>query len=1300
MAGFGSRQRCPICSKNCWHMPSGVVHCNTHKHELAGTLLNGYIALEPNQTTTQGRWLPTALSGWQNRRKNNGPAVYALGSLGPSSATLAALAAANVEPKAVGKPARVDLNRRAEQFAQWSWSKSLDDRHRAAIALRGIDNDAIAAAAAAGIFWSVDKGDNPRHDSLPGNWDGQTKSGADRSGYQGYPGFAIACQQYRLVGDQLEAIVLGAQVATDAAAADKLAGSVSKAPKYAWCSTAANPARIAQFQKFADKGELPITVHLTGNDEARHAVITEGTLKPWVALQRAEIHGIDLGKAVLGAASSRWDLTAFCQIKEQCKLLGITELRLALDGGATINDKVLAGVEGLSKRCEANGLKFRVIWYGQHDKKNAAGVGTDIDELVAPAAYQLLTWAELKPLCPVLAMALDNSRSNVTASPGFFADYGYMPDYAKILFPAMRSARLLAIVAPCGTGKTQLVKAYLKWLAETEAEEAYVLAATHRNALGEALGELLGLPITQELSVYGDHFGSVLTIDSAHQKSAARFSAESVPAHARVFIDEADQVADHMVAAQTAIKHVRTECIENICAAGNKAQQVILVSAGLTDLHIETYRRAFGITDAESFVIENTHQRDMGKAYRCTEAAEVFFRMDEAFKNAERFIAKLSGQQDKSKYSTQTIHRWAQYYYPSLRGLVLDSETCNDPSNPSTYIPLPADPKPDGDDGALCCALTLVTDDNGTQRVTPVMQTVRILSYLNHADPAERHRRQVEIFSQYDYVLHTNTCSTGISFECGDFKLMFQIENGAGSIDDCMQSTARYRPTDVTRYIFAKPTVPAPYGNGSTTPEALRAGQNKNWESYILSLVSADVDFLPDDSVLIGGNVGRIWRDYSLRMQAKRNAEAAAYADGFFDLLRQANYKIEAAFIGGWEALDKAQQLKFKDAISAMRDLSADLNDVETSSVNIDAVDIKKLEAKHQRTRIETQQVTKARAAERYGLDPDEVTPAIIKEEKNGLYLRLLNRLYLSLGTQRTAARDSAKAKKMAAKGRTWVDDILRGAHGHKVHVQQEVGLTQLYKYLSTPGADGQLPTINAQSPQVCTVIELMKANYDSVKNTLGITPGKKITIFGQGDEPDTYLVEVAKPMTLIKSLLKQLHLDIRSVSRSKDTFGKYIHNYRLIDKLIMPAENGELLPLIDYEKFASIRQKIDDNLILGSKTALNAETVDTTAFQPSLSTDSLSTDPYNRYITASTILNLDSQFATQALKQELQNQPVAKLDSLEIKNLGFRLNWCQTSAELSAIRAQICQNSVELWQQFWDSLSSATQSRLTGLAA
>ena len=753
-------------------------------------------------------------------------------------------------------------------------------------------------------------------------------------------------------------------------------------------------------------------------------------------------------------------------------------------------------------------------------------------------------------------------KLKLTATAGYRKDYGYMPNHTEVLFPAMEKARLIFIGSDCGTGKSRLIEAYLEWLQVDSREEMPIIPFTHRTALGEAQSEMFGVPFKTEINEYGDGLGMALTLDSAHPKSAVRYRGEHTRANSIVVLDEGDQGIDHIVHSRTSIKNVRQEVIEEVCEAMQRSRQVILMSAGLTDRHVSLIRQSVGVSTDECLTIVNTHKRQMGEVWRCYSAAEVWFELNAAIARGEKCLVKLSGADYDSVFSTKTAEAW----FEGKRILVLDHDATHDPTNPKAY--LEAEKITRGTDGAYACEV--IHTESGCK---PRLSTQRIVAYISHRDPQIRAERQQRIFAQYDLVIFTNTISSGVSIEHGDFDCFFQIENGAGTIDDLMQSVARYRPP-IKRFIFVIGSTNPPHGNGSTDPLKLQAGDDRNWNSQQESIASATADWLPDNDLLVGGNLGQLWRGYCLLSKAERNRQAGDYAEEFFELLREANYQVRDAFIADWVLLGDSGQKAFHKSIKDCRTANAAADDSEVSDRNVEGVELKKLAQKRERTKPERQQIAKLRAMERYGVEADNVSPELIKAEKKGLYQRLSNRYYLEKGLEAAAERDVAKARKVSDRGRTWRDDVLRGAQAYKVRLQQEVGLDKFLSFLRTSGDDGQPVAVHHNSPEVVELLDNLIKHRDALADAFRVKVGEVTTLHLDDGTTKDY-TDISRPMEIIKTLLKRLELSLKPTGGTTRVHGRKAKLFSLTD--LLETDQGML---IDYERFAELKVKADRILI------------------------------------------------------------------------------------------------------------------------
>jgi hypothetical protein len=141
-------------------------------------------------------------------------------------------------------------------------------------------------------------------------------------------------------------------------------------------------------------------------------------------------------------------------------------------------------------------------------------------------------------------------------------------------------ARLVALVAPMGSGKTEAIAAAL---APLMAEGMRVVLITHRLSLGAALADRLDLPWGDDAAPGSDlrQRGMALCVDSLCIRSAVRFN----PSDWRgcvVVIDEAAQVLAHALnSTGTAIAKRRPEVLRNLAQLLAGAAQVIAADAQL-----------------------------------------------------------------------------------------------------------------------------------------------------------------------------------------------------------------------------------------------------------------------------------------------------------------------------------------------------------------------------------------------------------------------------------------------------------------------------------------------------------------------------------------------------------------------------------------------------------------------------------------------------------------------------------------------------------------------------------------------
>ena len=1126
---------CPVCAKKgCTQWSGGAVNCTSYRQGMKGEVVGGYEFIKTDAVGL-GLFKPHAPEG--DERIANLDSRVLIESRKKLKAQEAEREAAELKKAAE----KFSVDKRDSQLRAWAFQKGIHPSQRKEVLLdRGVPDAAINEIEANGLCFTAGWGDNPEHDQLPGAWDKTGRDGKQRAGYGGAPGLAIVCQQYvkGKDGEGDEEVFLGAQIATSKKFRAK------GGPKYPWLSTPERSSNVPTLD-----GGNPITVHRTG-EKASHVVICEGILKPLVAFHRQADHGIDLGAAIIGAAGTFWgEPKTFNQIKTQCALLGVREIHLALDAGATQNHSVMMGVAKFAKACFNSGYLLKIIWYGQFEKgegdSDYAKGYADIDELIVPISYGLLDLGELQELekeAARLRPGFDegkvesslNAPDPFTATKGFKRDFGYLPDHLGELTETVLTHKITCIRAGKGTGKSQLAKRIVEIVHE---QNRPVYLIVHRLRLGESLGSLFGLPLKYEVKTMGDYLGYAITADSAHPKSGMRFDGRNIPSNSFLILDEVDQVFWHMVFSRTAIQAHRDEIIEHVGAAMHRAENILALSADLSDRESDLIQATAGASSSDVVKIHNTHQRDLGQVWRYNESYEVIHEMGQCLERGGRFMAKLSGQKESSITGTQTLSAWLRATYPEKSGVVFDSETLK--------------------------TLSVEAETETGKR------EMGVLEYLSPPSATLKKERQAEYFGNLDWVLFTSACSTGISFEEGAFTDFFQIEQGQGSVFDAMQATARYRPTNIRRHIFVAPRGMDTRGNGATSPNKLSAGKDMAWARQVMAVADAGCEWLNFEPLEYLSPVGRLWSNYATVRACEYNEQAYKYAECFFDGLSAEGYKVSVGFSGSWAGMSAKEKKEFRELLRSVRDANFDRRNKEQAAEDVSDADLQKLSKKRELSEVEERQLKKLRVMERYGLAADEVTAEAIAADKSGLYQRLLMRLYVEQGLEAAAKVDKARMADALDKGRMWSEDLMSKSAAHRVGLLEEIAVPALLAHLKRPDEEGHLNTITKLSPVVQEVMRRAVLLRGDIKQSLGSTVGKVTTLF-LGDGKTEEVIDIARPIAIIQTLLKKMNYTVRSVGQTT-VGGERVHKFRLVDLLAEDKASG-----IAYKDFVDSRTKAD----------------------------------------------------------------------------------------------------------------------------
>ena len=257
----------------------------------------------------------------------------------------------------------------------------------------------------------------------------------------------------------------------------------------------------------------------------------------------------------------------------------------------------------------------------------------------------------------------------------------------SLTLPTPAAAPLVALQAPMGSGKTELIAA---GIAPRIAAGIPTLLPTHRIALGKALCERLGIEWAPLQSSDLRLFGGGACFDSLCPSSGLRVHGDSWTG-ATIVIDEWMQALEHLLfSSGTKLADRRAEVLRTITELLNRSGQIVVADAQLTDWAITLL---LAITGRTPTVIRSEHQpmagrplhHHTGQAIKET-AAAFHSKWDELVTSGATLFCWSSAQQDTSRNSPQTLAALHRRRQPDHRIAVIDSST------PELAAELAADP--------------------------------------------------------------------------------------------------------------------------------------------------------------------------------------------------------------------------------------------------------------------------------------------------------------------------------------------------------------------------------------------------------------------------------------------------------------------------------------------------------------------------------------------------------------------------------------------------------------------------------
>ena len=642
------------------------------------------------------------------------------------------------------------------------------------------------------------------------------------------------------------------------------------------------------------------------------------------------------------------------------------------DTKPTARKAVGKGIRQLGKAIKnAGGKPFVTTW----NPKDGKGVDDLIANCGAPAFFEALARSVAYDIYEL------EQRVKLTYKPSLVIS---TPDISNTKLP--RDKKLIGIRSAKGTGKTELLaKQVQKYINAGKR----VLVITHRVKLGEEIAERLGINYVSEIwkDDLGKTLGFCLCVDSLHAKSQAVFNAENW-ADAAVIIDEAEQVIEHMLCANTSVKQYRREILENFHRLMEIAGTIILSEADLSDKSINYIRSLAG--KIEPWLLLNKWKPERGYHITHYDWANPDFwtySLIEYIEKGGRPLICTDTQKTKSKWSTKNLERLVRILFPDLKVLRIDSETLKDP-----------------DHIAFGC-----------------------MSNLN------------EVLPKFELVIASPCIETGVSINFEHhFTSVWAKSEGVQTSNAFRQTLMRLRAM-VPRHLYI-----APQGKtkGETSPNRVIRLAKKGFRALVNQLGDLDesnIGYQED-----GNQTKHLWT-WALTC-ANNHAQSYHYRQYTLYKLLEEGHSLEHL------KLSKEELKEIKPEIEKLGKMLDEIKNghyqeeckAHAEERNPSDKELEQLQAKNVKTQEEQRVERKGVLSRRYG--EKNVTPELVAQDDEGMFLQLQLHFWLTVGRVFVKQRDIDRITMQSKNnnGKLYIPDAVRDAYTTKVLILEILRIPEL----------------------------------------------------------------------------------------------------------------------------------------------------------------------------------------------------------------------------------------------------------------
>ena len=690
--------------------------------------------------------------------------------------------------------------------------------------------------------------------------------------------------------------------------------------------------------------------------------------------------------------------------------------RIAFDAEAKRSTaaKVAAAAGCLARALRAAGGEPEIAWLPLLPGTDKTG----LDDLLVSAGPEALDRALAdtgpRPVLPYLRAA-----DRVAAGGRWLGEVQPLPKPTE--------APLVLLQAPMGCGKTQAIAAAVEPLL---AEGTPLLVTSHRQALGQALAERLGVAWIPRPGSDERLQGAGFCLDSCCPNSHMQIHGDAWNGGVLV-LDEWMQAVEHLLLSHgTALGDRRAPVLRTLAELLSRQAQVIAADAQLSNWGVELLER---ITGSRGLLIRSDHQPMQGRELHCPSgfktapAAAAAFRVRwaELVAKGEPFFCWTTAQQKGMANAGQTLAAHHQQLRPNARLLVIDS------TQPEAAAELAADP-----DG---------------------------------------------VAEKYDAIYCSPAISSGISFERWKPAAVIALAGGQIAPEHVVQAVARVRNKAVPVYLFAPERCPG---------AALRVGSGDTKPAQLIQSLKATTD--PLYGALESAGADGLWLQAWASLGAVRNRQRFAYRATIAGLLEAEGWTLQATTAD--ESPEVKATAKYIKACLKLitRNAKAEADQAICQAEVITAQAAAELAKKRRLTPNEQATLDRYKLVKRWGLAADAVPSLkLLEADRDGLRERLKTGWMLMTSDAAALVPEHDQAAITALDPevkRPFEPDRQRVVHGSKLASLKALRLPELLRRF---GAGEQ---ILATDPAVVALHANATAHRKQLVAAVGVSPGKLAT--------------------------------------------------------------------------------------------------------------------------------------------------------------------------------------------------------------